>query len=197
MCKRHHMSRGPAFFLSALLVPVFLIAGCETPEDDPDMTPDWTEEETQTDTIEFTANFSDVQDSGISGEAKIMRPEANHVATVIVELEDLPQEGEYVATLHRGTCEEMGAEVVSLNPVQGLADMTGQSQTTLETHEIPRQEDLSIHVYGPHQQPQQQPQQQQQQQPQPQRAVACADIDRDDLWRDRERRDRDRDDPWN
>lgn len=186
MIKHHSPGRGPAYLLSALLLPIFAFAACEAPEQDMDPDPQMEPGETEppeNDTIAFSSGLDEVGDSGVSGEVTMMRPRANGVVNVLVELEELPREGEFQASLNRGNCEaltggmfedepqqqeqqQMGGEVAELNPVMALADGTGTSQTNLEATEVPMTEDLSVRVMDDGEQP-----------------VACADISQDE-WED-------------
>lgn len=187
MIKHHSTARGPAYILSALLLPAFALAACEAPEQEQDLDPQMEETgETQppeNDTIAFSSGLDEVGDSGVSGEVTMMRPRANGVVNVLVDLEELPREGEFQASLNRGSCEaltggmfedepqqqeqqqqqQMGGEVAELNPVMALADGTGTSQTNLESTEVPMNEDLSVRIMDNGQQP-----------------VACADIGQDE-----------------
>lgn len=141
---------GPALRarMALLLLPFFalflLAAGCEAPEADLEPPAEVMEEPAEV--IHATIPLSEVNGSGVSGEAMAMH-DADQV-TVVIELEGLPAEGEYAAHVHVGTCEEGGPVGAPLNPVMGLADGTGSSTTILDAEELPADESHFIQVHG-------------------------------------------------
>ncbi len=133
------------------LLALLTISACEQP-DSPDMDPGVAEEQvvgpqSLEDMMETTIVLQQVNGSGVSGEALALRSEGT--AVIAVDLVDLPEEGEYNAHVHRGTCEQGGPVAVGLNPVIGLADGTGSSTTTLDFLELEQAEgSLFIQVHG-------------------------------------------------
>lgn len=93
-------------------------------------------------TIPLTAS----NDSGVSGEATAMH--LHDIVVVVVELEGISDAGEYAAHIHSGSCEEGGPVSAALNPVVGLADGTGASNTTLDVTEVEQDQPLFIQVHG-------------------------------------------------
>ena len=93
-----------------------------------------------------TIPLHEVNGSQVSGEAMAMH--ADDAVIVVIDLEGLPDEGEYEAHVHTGTCEEGGPVAAPLNPILGLADGTGNSTTTLDAEELPADEPHFIQVHG-------------------------------------------------
>jgi hypothetical protein len=141
MSKRHYMARGPAFFLTALLVPVFVMAGCEVPppEEDPAADPQVQPGEPANDTVEFSSSLSETHDSGVSGEVRVQRPRANGAVTMIIEVEGLPYEGEFPAFVHRGTCDDLN---------DGIMDWGNDRQQDPQQQDPQQQEQMQQEQVG-------------------------------------------------
>lgn len=145
---------GTRTLLSGLLVlaTAGLAWACEAPETEPSpetesqMMEETTPPETAPETAEQTIPLSEVNGSSVSGEAVALHSEES--VTVVIELEGLPEAGEYAAHVHSGTCETGGGVAVPLDPVLGLADGTGSSTTILEPDDVPGDEPLFIQVHG-------------------------------------------------
>lgn len=122
----------------ALGTAVLVAAGCEIPEEEaPPPMDDRPAEQPVPDEPPAQPAFvplEPVGDSGVSGEATVIK-EADEVV-VLIEVAGLPEEGEYAAHIHEGSCEEGGPVHVGLNPVAGMADGTGASTTTLDREEL-------------------------------------------------------------
>lgn len=93
-----------------------------------------------------TVPLQEVNGSQVSGEAMAMH--ADDAVIVVIDLEGLPDEGEYEAQVYIGTCEEGGTVAATLNPILGLADGTGNSTTTLDAEELPADDPHFIQVHG-------------------------------------------------
>jgi hypothetical protein len=93
-----------------------------------------------------TIPLHEVNGSQVSGEAMAMH--ADDAVIVVIDLEGLPDEGEYDAHVHTGTCAEGGPVATPLNPILGLADGTGNSTTTLDADELPVGEPHFIQILG-------------------------------------------------
>jgi hypothetical protein len=96
--------------------------------------------------VHHTITLSEMNDSGVTGEAMAMH--SDDAVVLILEMEGLPGEGEYAAHIHHGNCEDGGPVAVPLDPVIGLADGTGSSTTTLELDEMDEDEPHFIMVHG-------------------------------------------------
>jgi hypothetical protein len=93
-----------------------------------------------------TMALSEVNASGVSGE--VMTMHSDDAVVVILEVAGLPEEGEYRAHIHLGSCLEGGPVALALSPVVGLADGTGASTTTLEADQLDPRESYFIMVHG-------------------------------------------------
>lgn len=135
--------------VAALLSLLVLTACGDQPPEDAPPTP---EAEAPAEAVEtgemahHTVDLREVNGSGVSGQAMGMHADGS--VTMFIELEGLPEEGEYAAHIHSGTCESGGPVAVPLNPVLGLADGTGSSTTILEADDIPVDDPHFIQVHG-------------------------------------------------
>jgi predicted small lipoprotein YifL len=151
MSNRHLDTFAPSRALP-LLLSFFLLAACgeQPPEEAPPApeaeTPAAVETESTQDMADHTVDIQEVNGSGVTGQAMGMHADGS--VTMFLELEGLPEEGEYSAHIHSGTCESGGPVAVPLNPVMGLADGTGSSTTILEPDDIPVGEAHFIQVHG-------------------------------------------------
>jgi hypothetical protein len=137
--------------LTAALPVVVLLAACETPEQEPPADPPEAAAEDPeagaTGQVPHTVTALDeVGGSGVMGEAMVMR--SDETVVVALELEGLPEEREYAAHIHRGTCAEGGPVAHPLNPVMGLDDGRGSSTTMFEADEISPDEPYFFQVHG-------------------------------------------------
>ncbi len=96
--------------------------------------------------IPVTIALDAMNESGVTGEAMAMH--SDDAVVVILELENLPGEGQFNAHIHAGSCADGGPVLVALNPVAGLADGTGTSTTTLEADELTSDASHFIMVHG-------------------------------------------------
>lgn len=141
---------GTALPVALLLAAAGLVAACEAPE--PELPPDFdieaVEEEVPPapEVTHATIPLEEVNGSGVSGEAMAMHTEES--VTVVIEVEGLPEEREYAAHVHEGSCAEGGPVAEPLNPVLGLADGTGSSTTILEPDALSPDEPHFIQVHG-------------------------------------------------
>lgn len=133
----------------ALILPLAVACGDPDPEPDPDALPEAREMETERapeQRMDTTVDLHPVNDSGVQGTAEIMHGDGQ--AVVVIEVEGLPGEGGYAAHIHRGTCADGGPVAAPLDPVVGLADGTGSSNTTVDTTEIDHDQRHFIQVHG-------------------------------------------------
>lgn len=91
--------------------------------------------------------LSAVGESGVSGQATAVHQ--NDSVTVSIDLQGLPGEGEYAAHIHQGSCEAGGGVAAPLNSVQGTADGSGQSTTTLAASALEADQTYFVQVHGP------------------------------------------------
>jgi hypothetical protein len=63
-------------------------------------------------------------------------------------VQGLPNDGEYQAHIHRGTCESGGAVVVTLNPIRAESDGMGRSLTTVPASRLPADQPHFVQVRG-------------------------------------------------
>lgn len=82
-------------------------------------------------TVDLAAKGS----SGITGTATLTP--AGDSLTVKVHLTGIAQGKSYPTHIHHGSCAQEGAVAVPLNSVQGQADGTGTSTTTIPTSKVP------------------------------------------------------------
>ncbi|GEM_PF-621720 len=144
----------PASSVLAILfaLPLILVGCGEAPPppdtDDPpaEMEPAAEPMDPMEDVIHATIELAEVNGSGVSGEAMAMH--SDDAVIIVIDLEGLPEEGEYAAHIHEGTCAEGGPVAEPLNPVMGLGDGTGTSTTTLDPDVIPEDEPHFIQVHG-------------------------------------------------
>lgn len=111
-------------------------------EEDPAESPEMGPEEMEPEELEMEAA---TDDPSVMGEATIIREGGLNM--ISVDLEGLPEAGEFDAHVHEGTCEEGGGVAVELEPVMALEDGTGTSMTQLEDEELP-EDDWFIQVHG-------------------------------------------------
>lgn len=116
---------------------------------------------TMEDMVHTTVTLSPVNGSGVSGEAMAMH--GDDAIVIMLDLTGLPQEGEYAAHIHIGSCAEGGPVGAALNPVIGLADGTGSSTTTLDAGELNESDRHFVQVHGAGGPP-----------------IACGDVEHDD-----------------
>jgi hypothetical protein len=136
--------------LGALAVlPLFLL-GCD-PQDEPAFTDDdrATEERTHEIGDTETVGLSQVENSGVSGDARFTVLSMNET-DVIVEIEDAVPNATYRVAIHRGTCDNVGAQAHQLDSVETNAQGDGALSTALNV----RLANLTdgnhvVAVYGP------------------------------------------------
>ncbi|MEX2531929.1 MAG: hypothetical protein WD960_14265 [Gemmatimonadota bacterium] len=135
-----------------VLLSFFLLTACgeQPPEEAPPApeaeAPAEMEAGATQDMADHTVDIEEVNGSGVTGQAMGMHADGS--VTMFVELEGLPEEGEYAAHIHSGTCESGGPVALPLNPVMGLADGTGSSTTILEPDDMPMGEAHFTQVHG-------------------------------------------------
>ncbi len=138
-------------FALLLVVPLMLVGCGEAPPPPPDAEDPPAEMEPEPadpmeDVIHATTPLSEVNGSGVTGEAMAMH--SDDAVVMVIDVEGLPEEGEYAVHIHEGTCAEGGPVAEPLNPIMGLGDGTGTSTTTLEPDAIPEDEPHFIQVHG-------------------------------------------------
>jgi len=136
---------------AALLVAApLLFAACGDSPPPPDDIQLHLAEETAVDTvgemIHAMIELSAVNESGVQGEAIAMH--TDDTVIVLIEVSGLPEEGEYAAHIHTGSCESGGPVAIALNPVLGEADGTGTSTTTFDADDLPTDAPQFIQVHG-------------------------------------------------
>jgi hypothetical protein len=145
--------RRPAGTVLALGLVALVAAACEMPDPEPEMDPPMEEPTPEPEDVAHTAiPLEPVGESGVMGEATVMDHD-NAEVVLVVEVSGLPEEGEYAAHIHAGSCEEGGPVAEPLSPVVGLADGTGVGTTTLDADAINGEEPLFIQVHGADGQP--------------------------------------------
>jgi hypothetical protein len=87
-----------------------------------------------------------VNQSGVEGRATAIQMDDSLQLNLMVQ--GLPREGEYQAHIHRGSCGEGGAVVVSLNPVVAETDGMGRSMTTIAADRLPADASHFVQVHG-------------------------------------------------
>ena len=133
--------------VAALLSLLVLTACGDQPPEEAPPTPEAPAEAVETEEMaHYTVDLQEVNGSGVSGQAMGMHADGS--VTMFIELEGLPEEGEYAAHIHSGTCESGGPVAVPLNPLLGLADGTGSSTTILEADDILVDAPHFIQVHG-------------------------------------------------
>ena len=144
--------RSASRFLVLIFVVPFLLVACgEAPPPPPDTEDPPAEMEPEPadpmeDVVHATIPLAEVNGSGVTGEAMAMH--SDDAVVMVIDVEGLPEEGEYAVHIHEGTCAEGGPVAEPLNPIMGLGDGTGTSTTTLEPDAIPEDEPHFIQVHG-------------------------------------------------
>jgi hypothetical protein len=112
------------------VLPLFLL-GCD-PQDEPAFTDDdlATEERTHEVGDTETVGLSAVEDSGVTGDARFTVLSQNET-DVIVEIEDAVPNATYQVAIHRGTCDNVGAQAHQLDAVQTNEQGNGAISTSL------------------------------------------------------------------
>jgi hypothetical protein len=118
--------------LGALAVLPFFLLGCESPEDDTTLMDEdrTTEERAHQIGDTETVNLGDVEDSGVTGDARFTVITQNETE-VLVELEDAAPNATYQVAIHQGTCDMVGQERHALQTIQTNEQGNGASSTTL------------------------------------------------------------------
>jgi hypothetical protein len=78
---------------------------------------------------EMDVNLTEVEGSGVGGEAHLRQ--LNGQTEVTVRVEDAPASASLDGHIHRGTCGEIGEVVVALQSIQTNADGQGQATSTV------------------------------------------------------------------
>lgn len=118
--------------LGVLAVVPFFLLGCERPEDDTTLMDEdrVTEERAHQVGDTETVNLTDIEDSGVTGDARFTVITQNETE-VLVELEDAAPNTTYQVAIHQGTCDNVGQERHQLETVQTNEEGNGASSTTL------------------------------------------------------------------
>jgi hypothetical protein len=112
------------------VLPMFLL-GCD-PQDEPAFTDDdrATEERTHEVGDTETVGLSEIEDSGVTGDARFTVLSQNET-DVIVEIEDAAPNATYRVAIHRGTCDNVGAQAHQLDSLETNAEGDGALSTSL------------------------------------------------------------------
>jgi hypothetical protein len=148
---RRGSSENRALFLAACLSANFLVGCTEgdrfVREGIPEFAvPIVTEEGGRGGGAALTVERRPMNGSGASGTITAMYSVDAFV--VVLDAVGLPHPGEYASHVHLGRCAEQGEVLLTLNPVIGLADGTGESTTVLETEPFTASGPLSVHVHN-------------------------------------------------
>jgi len=143
MVTPHQTRRGAGAVL--ILAVMTMVAACapETEEAPWDDEPDAATEAPPPATVPLDP----VGDSEVFGEATMSRSDAEIL--VVLEVRGLPDEGEYPAHVHEGTCAEGGPVAQPLNPVLSVNDDgTGRSTTGLDPDALDDDGPFFFQVHG-------------------------------------------------
>jgi hypothetical protein len=131
------------------VLPLFLL-GCD-PQDEPAFTDDdrATEERTHQIGDTETVGLSEIEDSGVTGDARFTVLSQNET-DVIVEIEDAAPNATYRVAIHRGTCDNVGAQAHQLDSLETNAEGDGALSTSLNV-QLANVTDGNhvVAVYGP------------------------------------------------
>jgi len=142
----------------AVLGAFLLMAACEAPEYEEELPPP---AQPTMGVAEATVTLEPVDDSGVSGQATVMHTEDELV--VVLELEGLPEAGEFAAHIHAGSCAEGGPVAVPLNDVIADEEGFGTSTTALDADAIDHDGEYFFQVHSADGPP-----------------IACGDLEMDD-----------------
>jgi hypothetical protein len=131
------------------VLPLFLL-GCD-PQDEPAFTDDdlATEERTHEVGDTETVGLSAIEDSGVTGDARFTVLSMNET-DVIVEIEDAAPNATYRVAIHRGTCDNVGAQAHQLDSIETNEQGNGALSTSLNV-QLANVTDGNhvVAVYGP------------------------------------------------
>lgn len=131
------------------VLPLFLL-GCD-PQEEPAFTDDdrATEERTHQVGDTETVGLSEIEDSGVSGDARFTVL-SDTQTDVIVEIEDAMPNATYRVAIHQGTCDNVGMQAHQLDSIETNEQGNGALSTAL-TVQLASVTDGNhvVAVYGP------------------------------------------------
>jgi hypothetical protein len=110
------------------IVPLFLVA-CEPRDETADDVAVAEEREHQVGDTE-NVNLSEINDSGVSGDARLTVLAMNET-DILVEVSDARPNSTYQAAIHQGTCDQLGQQRHALDGIQTNQQGNGAMTTTL------------------------------------------------------------------